>query len=485
MVKRPYFLFIFILAFFQAHSQCTQSLGTPIINETFGAGTLGVGPPLAAGITTYKYLTSECPDDGQYSIVNYTSGCYNAWLTVTDHTGDPNGYFMLVNASYQPDDFFVQTVSGLCDGTTYQFAAWLINIDKAGLILPNVTFTIEKTDGTVLGSYITGNIGATASPLWQQYGFFFTTPVGVTTVIIRMHNNAPGGGGNDIGLDDITFTPAGPQTTIGVTGLKGDTLSNSCYQNISLFSNVAACYVANAYQWQTSADAVNWTDIPGATNAGYSPNLTVAGTYYYRLNVAQSGNIGNASCRVNSNILTIIYHTFQPPLSQNISAQTCPGVPYLLPSGKTVDSTGLYADTVRYKKGGCDSLITDLTLTVHNKPDLGSGKGLCSGDTVMLNPGTFISYLWQDGSTLANYKVTNAGTYWVRVTDESGCTTTDTVVIKLIGCLPAKINGAIRYKNGIAAPALPCSFYKPGYPSFPIIYNIFAWSLYNCILLQV
>ncbi len=441
MVKKVYFLLLFILAAFQARSQCTATLGTPIINETFGSGIGTNGPALPPGTTNFEYFAGgQCPQDGDYSIVNRTSGCFNVWNTVTDHTGDPNGYFMLVNASYQPSDFFVQTVNGLCDGTTYQFAAWIINMFAvSGGIAPNITFTIEKTDGTILSTYNTDNIPYSNPGVWTQYGLFFTTPVGVSTVVLRMHNNAPGGFGIVLGLDDITFTPAGPTTTITINGIKGDTLNTACYQNISFFSNVGSCYLNSTYQWQTSADAINWTDISGATNAAYTPALTVEGTYYYRMNVAQSGNIGNASCRVNSNTITIIYHVYEPPIYKNISVQICPGAPYLLPSGKTVDSTGIYSDTLYYKQGGCDSLVTNLNLTVYNKPDLGSGRGLCSGDTLMLSPGTFLSYLWQDGSTLPTYKVTNAGTYWVRVTDENGCSTSDTTVIKLTGCLPAKI----------------------------------------------
>ena len=70
------------------------------------------------------YIANACPEDGYYTIVHSTTGCYSGtWLNVTsDHTGNPNGYFMLINASYQPSDFYVQTISGLCAGTTYQFA---------------------------------------------------------------------------------------------------------------------------------------------------------------------------------------------------------------------------------------------------------------------------------------------------------------------------------------------------------------------------
>src|ERR1700733_10691704 len=108
---------------------CTGGLGDPIVNITFGAGT-GFGAPLAASITNMQYVATQCPEDGQYTIVHSAVGCYSpTWLSVErDHTGDPNGYFMLVNASYQPSDFYVQTISGLCPGTSYQFAAWVLNM---------------------------------------------------------------------------------------------------------------------------------------------------------------------------------------------------------------------------------------------------------------------------------------------------------------------------------------------------------------------
>lgn len=532
MVKKACFFLCFILLSLLARAQCTGSLGTPIVNETFGSGASLNGPPLAPGITNMQYLVSECPNDGQYAIVNYTSGCYNAWNTVTDHTGDKNGYFMLINASYQPSDFFVQTVNGLCDGTTYEFAAWILNMFAAsGGINPNITFTIEKTDGAVLKSYSTGDITFFNPAKWGRYGFFFTTPVGVSTVVLRMHNNAPGGGGNDLGLDDITFSPSGPEIDLATNGVNGDVAHVLCSKtNIS--AKVATCYIKNAYQWQTSADGANWTDLPGETRLNLTVNLPAIGSYYYRLNVAQDGNMQNATCRSHSNTLNVIYDL---PTASNISAAICPGSKYMLPSGRTVSAAGTFRDTVR-NKGGCDSLITLLDLSIkpkaystltaaicegdnylgytktgtytdiltaangcdsirtlnltvkkkayttlstaicrgdtyhgHNKSgiytdtltaangcdslvtttltvapdfDLGPDKILCFSDSIILRPGLFKSYLWQDGSTTPFYTVKTGGVYWVKVTDENGCTGADTVAIKEINCSLTKIPNA-------------------------------------------
>lgn len=294
----------FIFSVVSVHAQlCTSGLGDPIINITFGAGA-GFGPPLAPGITNMQYETQACVTDNSYAIVSSTSNCYvGDWLTVShDHTGDPNGYYMLIGASDQPSDFYVQTVTGLCVSTTYQFAAWVLNMaSHTGEILPNITFNIEKTDGTVLQSFHTGDIPVTNPLQWNQYAFYFSTPPGVSSVVLRMTNNAPGGYGNDLALDDITFRTAGPSVNVKISGHSSDTVT-MCpgpANTLQFLSTIASCYSSTSYQWQKSTDNGNvWTDIPGAVNAVYSAFPTVTGNYLYRLTAAQTGNIGISSCQV-------------------------------------------------------------------------------------------------------------------------------------------------------------------------------------------
>jgi gliding motility-associated-like protein len=303
---------LFFLSGSVVHAQtCTGGLGDPIVNITFGAGP-NFGPPLSSGITTLQYISDQCPSDGYYTIANSTTNCFEGtWLNINaDHTGDPNGYFMLINASYQPSDFYVQTVSGLCAGTTYQFAAWVLNLSsQPGLILPNITFSIEKTDGTLLDSIHTGNVPQANPGKWNQYGFYFTTPVGVSSVVLRMTNNAPGGDGNDLALDDITFRPAGPLVTLANNGLPGDT-TTICIGGSSstVFSaTVENCYSNASYQWQLSTNnGGTWGDIPGATGQTYSALPLIAGTYMYRLTTAEYGNIAISSCKVASSPATIL-----------------------------------------------------------------------------------------------------------------------------------------------------------------------------------
>src|SRR5215470_14157256 len=94
---------------------CQGSLGDPVVNITFGSGP-GFGSPLSAATTFYSFIQTACPNDGFYTVIDQTSGCFgNTWHTLSkDHTGDANGHFMLVNASFQPGDFYVDTIRGLC-----------------------------------------------------------------------------------------------------------------------------------------------------------------------------------------------------------------------------------------------------------------------------------------------------------------------------------------------------------------------------------
>ena len=330
-------LIICLLAGLRTAAQtCTGGLGDPIVNITFGQGTRpGFGPALTSGITNLIYQAEDCPNDGYYTIASHTSDCFgDTWFSLSqDHTGNPNGYMMLINASFQPSNFYVQTVSGLCGGTNYQFAAWILNLDVGRPeIEPDITFRIEKTDGTVLQTFDTGNIPQTTSPVWNQYAFYFNTPPGIDTVVLRMINNAPGGIGNDIALDDITFRTAGASIQNTVVGFATDTL-NFCINaqpTLNINATVASCYPSTSEQWEESVDTgTTWTDIQGATADAITRAPTAAGLYLYRLAVAQTGNIGITTCEVESQPVEVNVNPIpNPAISIALASDTnCVGSP--------------------------------------------------------------------------------------------------------------------------------------------------------------
>jgi len=69
--------------------------------------------------------------------------------------------------------------------------------------LPNIATTIESSAGAVLASSASGDILATAYAsglVWNRITSTFTATT--TDITMRLINSAPGGGGNDLALDD-------------------------------------------------------------------------------------------------------------------------------------------------------------------------------------------------------------------------------------------------------------------------------------------
>lgn len=374
---------------------CQGSLGDPIVNINFGAGS-NPGAPLNAATTNYQYISTDCPNDGAYTVVNRTNSCFGStWHTLTsDHTGNSNGYFMLVNASFQPSAFYIDTVHGLCGSTTYEFAAWIINMTKSSScsgnpIKPNLTFRIEKKDGTVLQSYTTGDIAALANPQWKQYGFYFTTPAGVQDVVIRIVNNANGGCGNDLALDDITFRPCGPKLIPSITG-NANTVVNICKgetKTVNFSCNVSAGFNQPVYQWQMSTNnSITWTPVSGANTTQLSRSFIASdtiGTYSFRLTVAELDNSGQASCTIASDPLQVVIHA-NPVFAISNNSPVC--------SGKTLSlsANGNYT----FKWTGVNGLSVQ-----------------------------------QAQLSLPNIKVAASGKYYIAAMNAFGCTTIDSTEV--------------------------------------------------------
>ncbi|MXV15434.1 T9SS type B sorting domain-containing protein [Hufsiella ginkgonis] len=291
-----------------AAQTCSGSLGDPVVNFTFGKGA-AESVPLPGAATNYTYLPSwGCLNDGYYQVASNITNCHTGtwWQLTEDHTpGDQGGNMMIVNASNNPGVFYQQTVTGLCPNTTYEFAAWIINIDKSDPILPNISFSIETTSGQVLSQpYSTGNIQNSSTPTWVKYGFLFSTTPGVQDVVLVIRNNAPGGQGNDLALDDITFRACGPVlNTQNTSQANSSEVCEGTASTVKLLATTSAGFSDPVYQWQVNQnDGTGWTDIAGATGltSQYPVNAASSKGYSFRLASSERANIGSPRCRVYS-----------------------------------------------------------------------------------------------------------------------------------------------------------------------------------------
>ncbi|MEI8204526.1 MAG: hypothetical protein WCH34_16005, partial [Bacteroidota bacterium] len=60
---------------------------------------------------------------------------------------------------------------------------------------------------------------------------------------------------------------------------------------------------------------------------------------------------------------------------------------------------------------------------------LGNDTTLCAGNTIVLNPGIFSNYLWENGSASQTQSISSSGIYWVRVINNNGCSARDSINI--------------------------------------------------------
>ncbi|TSD63512.1 T9SS type B sorting domain-containing protein [Inquilinus sp. KBS0705] len=468
---------IILLVTLQTRAQtCNGSLGDPVINETFGAGsTFGTGPALPGTVTNYTYTSQSCPGDGFYTIETGIGTCFNAWDIVPhDHTGDKNGYMMVVNSSYAPGVFYTQKASGqvLCPNTTYEFAAWILNLIRGvnrPEIKPNITFSIETVSGRVLKTYPTGDIPSEEVATFHQYGTLFTTPATGEDIIVKMINNAPGGNGNDLVLDDITFRPCGPIITTGFGVLGGTKTKDQCEHengNYTLKGSQVG-YINPVYQWQYYDDVAKlWKDAANGTTTSLNvalPNAT-AGIYQYRLGVLEAG--ASINCRIYSAPLTInvnklpvanVAATTTVCFGQELRLSATGGATYrwtgpngytstdnsplVSPSANT-SFNGVYTVTVTSDKGCSTVASTTVTVLPKVQATVSGGGVICEGDETPLTAtgGANYTYKWTPATGLDHDDIPNpiakpaeTTTYHLKI-DNGACTdesyTVTVVVIK-------------------------------------------------------
>ncbi|GGD15710.1 hypothetical protein [Hyunsoonleella pacifica] len=298
-------ILLFFLCFLNVEAQlgfCKGNTGDPIFTEDFGSGIGNVKLPF--GTTTYKF-TKNRPKDGCY-VVSNTHKHFN-WYKLQDHTtGDKNGRMLIVNAGYEPGEFFRVPVSGLCENTSYEFSSWIVNLTReytkaCGRGIPiDVTFEIwNKSNKTLLASGSTGAIYGGNTPTWLQYALVFQTRPNETSVILKIRNNGKGGCGNDLALDDIEFKPCGDNVIIEDRNNKKHISVNKSYLPFSTTLTLKPDYTvfsSHFYQWQTSKDGKNWEDILGAKKETYKIPAT-SSKVFYRAKVAENAqNLNNALC---------------------------------------------------------------------------------------------------------------------------------------------------------------------------------------------
>ncbi|MBC7903516.1 MAG: T9SS type A sorting domain-containing protein [Gemmatimonadaceae bacterium] len=317
---------------FRNYGICPNSIGANALGAEFN-GTFGGGKPRNRGTSAsipgsyvYNFFNTNGPQDYFYGIANNTSTrtnyttsnawpkpdgaspthrVFTVWDIIGDHTGavsptagnpaadtvnnNNGGYMLVINASYKTDSAFRHTITNLCPNTYYELSAWFRNIcsrcgcdsmgrgagslgyiptaagDSSG-VYPSLIFEVDGID-----YYSTGLIKYSGQ--WIKKGFTYLTGPAQTSLTYTVRNNAPGGGGNDWAIDDISVATCTPNLNL----FPSPTV-NACYGNQVDMYTVVRCFFSNYIYWR-------WEE---STNGGATwSNTGVGGTATPVLNAGE------------------------------------------------------------------------------------------------------------------------------------------------------------------------------------------------------
>ncbi|MCG2793558.1 MAG: hypothetical protein L6262_08445 [Weeksellaceae bacterium] len=186
--------------------------GTPVYLNNFGTGTTTSTDPYILG-HTYVNLT---PNDGQYSVT--ASNTQTATYAKTDLTGNKDagnpiitsgttaGRYLMINIdSPNNNNKAIYKIPGINTiiGQSYRFRIDIAGLANGGGDIPNLRLSI-KDNTTELA--FANSAGLANDDVWRRFNLEFTATT--TSVNLEIVNQQPNGGnGNDVGIDNIVFTP--------------------------------------------------------------------------------------------------------------------------------------------------------------------------------------------------------------------------------------------------------------------------------------
>ncbi len=348
-------------------------LNTILYTQDFGTG-VGISnafPALPTASTTYFGTTTVPLANNRYAVADSSNrGNASDWVKLRDHTGNAAGRMMIVNADAPANYFYRDTLNVLCPGQQYSFSFWASFLGNStysslcsafgGFKFPKVKCRVrDATTGLVITEASTSDITVTS---WNQYGIKWVMPAGYTAVIFELINDAPGGCGNDIALDDIQFGICDTDPTVSINSgaagcLGGSTVFNSAISDPTVIPGV------KDYQWQVSSDSISWSNVffgTGGTTATYTlnPLFVTDVNKYYRLIVAATGNIGKPSCQYISPGFKLLSKALSAAAGSATRNKNniCAGIPVTL--GITGGTLGAGAKWKWYA-GGCSGTAID------------------------------------------------------------------------------------------------------------------------------
>ncbi len=273
--------------------KCNLESTTILFKETFGQLSSDSSRAESAYVTAYnpKEQCAPVKKGGEYAIVanpkwagcdeiesnaNSCADCKNPkdkyWFKDTyDHTQGKviNGLYggmLLVNCkdgSDGKDLIYQRTVSGICDSTYINFSAWFMkaNVSNADPIGAKFVLRRGGASGTIIDTYEVDNIDVKLG--WQQISAMFNSgDLNGSDVTIQLINNMPAGNnGNDLLIDDISFSICAPEAELICSNGLTSTTINSGQEEVLTSSIMNGMMDNPYYMWQKQTKDGTWVNL--------------------------------------------------------------------------------------------------------------------------------------------------------------------------------------------------------------------------------
>jgi gliding motility-associated-like protein len=360
----------------------------------------------------------------------------------------------------------IQSTSGSCQGGGGS-GAWLTarhtlsGMAGATAIMFRFTFaagtTCNSFDGFAVDDLEIGNAAPNAADFTytctsSSAADFTSSSVGCKTSVSWDFNDTGSGAGNSSSLDNPshTFSGLGDYTVTLTTnfasgpslviakGIRIIAVSGSITSPVKCNGDQTGAILASVnppgsynYAWDTSP-AQNTAAITNLLAGTYNVIVTATNTCSGKSQVILPQPekldlktiISDAKCGSNNGSITADVSGGTIPYSYNWSNSAATQSITALPAGNY---------SLSLKDGnGCQATAANLTVNAVVTPiavNIGKDTSICPGEKLVLNPGNYVSYKWQDNTSAATYTVTSSGIYTVTVTDVFGCTGTGRIKV--------------------------------------------------------
>lgn len=189
-----------------------------VTNGGFEAGNTGF-------TSTYTYVTPDAAlmvPENTYTVASNAANQHPSWANVAAFAGNK---FLIANGSPASDaPVWMQMLTGLTIGTTYNFSAMAVNVCcNASFGGPNVSPLLISIGSGVSPTTIatSGALGSTG--IWTSFSGSFVA--NSTSANLSIFTDVSAASGNDFGLDEISVTAAVPEPAtwmmmlIGMAGI--------------------------------------------------------------------------------------------------------------------------------------------------------------------------------------------------------------------------------------------------------------------------